>query len=224
MGKAYIYAGEDIRSKFIENAEVVCCGDAETGAMLYCNLLAGGRVVLKDRKGMVIGGEITAGREIICKGVGSEMGSMTILQVGKNGTLNSDVKHLTEEITMLEKKRVNVLKVIKFYKGKLAAGEKLSKEESYKLKEMVSEQGRMTKKIDRMNEKMALINIILDQEEDPKKDRIIVSNELGMNVKLAVNGANHITRKEYESIRAIKYKGDIRIAYYSLEFEEEEED
>ena len=219
MSKAYIYAGEDIRSKFIENAEVVSCGSVETGAMLYVEMVAKNNVVLKDKKGMVIGGQITAGREIICKNVGSEMGSMTILQVGRNPHIRNMCKNLSEEISMLEKKRINVLKVIKFYKSKIASGTQLDKEETQKLKEMVGEQGRMSKNIELIQEKISLYDEIYKQEEDEKNDRIIVTTELGTDVKLAVNGANIITRQEYKSVRAIKYKGDLRIAYYSLEDE-----
>jgi uncharacterized protein (DUF342 family) len=219
MSKAYIYAGADIRTKFIEYAEVVCHGSVETGAMLYCDLIAKEKVVLKDRMGMVIGGELIAGREIICKGVGSEMGSMTILEVGRNPVLRSKSKKLNEEISMLEKKRVNILKVIKFYKAKLAQGEQLDKEEAQKLKELVSEQAKMSKTMELKKEQIELCDMIYKQDEDDKNDRIIVSNTLGQDVKLAVNGAVQITRQEYSSIRAIKHKGDLRIAYYSPEDE-----
>ncbi len=219
MSKAYIYAGEDIRTKFIEYAQVVCHGSVETGAMLYCDLIAKDKVVLKDRMGMVIGGEIIAGREIVCKGVGSELGSMTILEVGRNPVLRNKSKELAEEISMLDKKRLNILKVIKFYKTKLAQGEQLDKEETQKLKELVSEQAKMSKTMELKKEQIELCDMIFKQDEDDKNDRIIVVNSLGQDVKLAVNGAVQITRQAYSSIRAIKHKGDLRIAYYSPEDE-----
>jgi hypothetical protein len=68
-------------------------------------------------------------------------------------------------------------------------------------------------------EQIELCDMIYKQDEDDKNDRIIVSNTLGQDVKLAVNGAVQITRQEYSSIRAIKHKGDLRIAYYSPEDE-----
>ena len=219
MSKASIYAEEDIRCKFIENAEIICGGSVETGSVLYCDIIARKNVELKDKRGYAIGGIITAGREIICKNVGSEMGSMTILQVGRNGSIRTMISEITEDITMTEKKRINILKVRKFYKGKLSNGDELSKEERHKLKELVNEQGRMSKVITAKNEKIKLLKEIMAQREDEKTDRIICTNELGTNVKLCVNGAVTITRQEYKTVRIIKYKGDIRIAYYAPEDE-----
>ena len=115
----------------------------------------------------------------------------------------------------MENKRRNILKVIKFYKGKISNGDEVSKEEIQKLKELVNEQGRMAKVITNKNEMIKILKEIMEQQEEGKTDRIVCVNELGTNVKLCVNGAVTITRQEYKTVRIIKHKGDIRIAYYA---------
>jgi uncharacterized protein (DUF342 family) len=223
MSKASIYAGKDVRSKFIENAEVICGGNMETGSILYSDIIARNRLELKDRKGYVIGGIVTVGREVMCKNVGSEMGSMTIIQVGRNGSVNIMIAEIKNEIDEIERKRKELLKVIKYYKGKIADGEALNKEEKIKLKEMVNEQGYMQKDLEIKAEKIKLLEEIMNQEEFNKTDRIIVTNDLGTNVKLCVNSAITITRAEYKSVKIIKHKGDLRLGYYEPEDEEDEE-
>jgi uncharacterized protein (DUF342 family) len=103
MHRGYVKAQEMVVAKFIENATVHAGVEIIVGdVVLNSQVTAGKRVIVEGRKGLIAGGNITAGEEIRAKVVGTHMATVTSLEVGVNPTLREEYKYIRGEIKKVD--------------------------------------------------------------------------------------------------------------------------
>ena len=96
--KGYIKAEQDITSKFIENATVIAGRDVLINdIILHSKVTAGSKIVLSG-KGLIIGGQVSAGEEIRAKVIGSQLGAATEIAVGVNPRLREEYQTLSLDL------------------------------------------------------------------------------------------------------------------------------
>lgn len=80
--KGHIKSGGEVYLKFAEGTRIQAEGDVVVGGELVnCRVSTNGNVVIKGRKGKIVGGEIKAKKEIRAGVLGSEAGTVTLLMV-----------------------------------------------------------------------------------------------------------------------------------------------
>lgn len=72
----------NLHSKFLENAIVTVGGDIDSEAIMHSDVQSGGVINCTYNKGLIVGGNITAKKEISAKVIGSSMATKTNLDVG----------------------------------------------------------------------------------------------------------------------------------------------
>ena len=103
MQRGYIKAEEDIKSSFAENANLIAGRDTIISeAILHSNIRAGKRVVTQGRRGIITGGVIVAGEEILVKYAGNQMDTVTRLEVGINPMLKDEYKDIKQALGKAE--------------------------------------------------------------------------------------------------------------------------
>ena len=103
MQRGYIKAEEDIKSSFAENANLIAGRDTIISeAILHSNIRAGKRVVTQGRRGIIAGGVIVAGEEILVKYAGNQMDTVTRLEVGINPMLKDEYKDIKQALGKAE--------------------------------------------------------------------------------------------------------------------------
>lgn len=114
---ADIYCGGQLTSNFLNSCTVYCRGDIETGAIMNSNVKSDGKISVKGKKGLIVGGEVTSKSDIEANTVGSEMGIITSIKLGVDieiidelKTLSAEVKELMESHDKLDKS-IKVLKI-----------------------------------------------------------------------------------------------------------------
>lgn len=81
--KGTVEAGGDVLARFIENATVTAGGNVEVGeAIMHSRVVAGGRVAVGGKKGLLVGGLTRAREEVVCKVLGSSLATATEVEVG----------------------------------------------------------------------------------------------------------------------------------------------
>lgn len=70
MGKGKLTAGGNIVSKYFENVTIDCKGDVYADVIMNCIVTAEGSVILKGKKGLLIGGLCQAGQLIYANTIG----------------------------------------------------------------------------------------------------------------------------------------------------------
>jgi len=86
-GKGRVEAGNNIFTKFAQNATLISKGNIKTNALLHSNVRADGAITLEGDNSFIAGGVISAGDEIRAKTIGSHMGTATEVSVGKNSDM-----------------------------------------------------------------------------------------------------------------------------------------
>ncbi len=77
-----VFCGGGLVAKFIDNAEVRVKGNLEVDECLNSKIFCDGEVIVKGKKGHVLGGEITARYAITATTIGSRLGVITLINLG----------------------------------------------------------------------------------------------------------------------------------------------
>ncbi|MDR2167781.1 MAG: FapA family protein [Clostridiales bacterium] len=96
-GKGRVESGCNIFTKFVQNATIIAKGNLKTNSLLHSEVSVDGSVVLEGDNCFIAGGVITAGDEIRAKTIGSSMGTMTELVVGRNNELQDELEMMKRE-------------------------------------------------------------------------------------------------------------------------------
>lgn len=95
MQKGILKAGNDINSKFLENCTAQAGGCIYAESILNSNISADDKVVVKGRRGLLIGGTCTAKNTVQAKAVGSASHIPTVITLGTT----PDMVRLQRELT-----------------------------------------------------------------------------------------------------------------------------
>ena len=96
MNKSKITAGGNVFAKFAQNTTIEAGGDIKSNALLHSNIKCGGSIVLEGDNRLIVGGNITAGREINARTIGSPVGTQTTVRAGNNPELFKKYDELRE--------------------------------------------------------------------------------------------------------------------------------
>lgn len=115
-GMSDIVVGGSLVAKFIENATVYVKGEIETGEIINSKVLCDSKILVKGKKGLIIGGEITSKYMIEANHIGSRLGVLTTINLGVDATVIEELKALKEtvqELKILEQRLMARLPVLK---------------------------------------------------------------------------------------------------------------
>ena len=103
MHRGYVKAKENVIAKFIENATVHAGVDIiVSDVVLNSRMSAGKKILVESRRGLIVGGTTMAGEEIRAKVVGTQMATVTALEVGVNPVLREEYQQLRSEMKKAE--------------------------------------------------------------------------------------------------------------------------
>ena len=210
MKKAYVVAGEDITTKFIESSVVIASGFVNASSILYSDITGDKGVIVKGKKAIIVGGIVRALGHIECDKAGSIMGSNTVLQVGYPENIDEIIEGLVAEISTTEEKKDDILQVIRYYKNNLKDKE-ISNEMVNKVKQIIDKSKEIICDLD---QKKRAFNRFknLRMREETDSDMIIVSGHVYQGVKIEINGVSRYIRDEMTSSVFRKYDDNTIIA------------
>lgn len=192
-GKGIIEAGGNVFGKFFEQATIRAKGSVNANAIMNCDILAGECVLVSGKLGIIVGGTVSAVKEVEATLIGNMNEIKTKVIAGVDGDLFIQLSKLQEEIT--------------------AASDELQKykEGIQRLDEIIKK----TKRADLNEKKMQLLRAkiekdsnlagmqtqkaeILEKMEKSTYSRIIVRKTIHPGVMLNINGVcNLLTTQNY---------------------------
>ncbi len=95
---ANIECGGNLKAQIINNCHLLVKGDLNCDTIMHSIVVCDGEIRAAGRKGLIVGGEISARKAIRANTIGSEMGTMTSLKLGMDSTLMDKYKSLAEEL------------------------------------------------------------------------------------------------------------------------------
>lgn len=165
---AYIEAGGNLVSKFINAATVVCKGHIESDAIMHCDLVCHEHLKLVGSRGLLVGGKAVCRKGIYAKKIGTEMGTKTIINIGLDqstvrnyNSLNDRKKEISNSINEANQ----MLKIKSNQKNQAMA--LVAKKKAEKIKEEQEKNFiEITKEIDKIEELIEELKTSKLQAED----------------------------------------------------------
>lgn len=200
----------DLVAKYIENTKINSGGNVEAECILHSIVYAKKKIVIRGKKGLIVGGVVKAGEEIDAQIIGSSMGTQTIIEVGIDPNLKTKYDQAQSNLKEVSKNLQNLTKTIAILNrmdkaSQLPASKKDMLVRSVKTYEVMKDQ-----QIDYQEE----IQSMSDQMENSTKGKVHVSRIIHPGVKITIhNAVKHV----YDDLAmaTLYYKeGDIAIGLY----------
>ncbi|MBD5090084.1 MAG: DUF342 domain-containing protein [Clostridiales bacterium] len=112
-GKGIIRAGGNVSGKFFEQVSIEAKGNVSANAIMNCDIQCGDTIQVAGRFGIIVGGKVSALREIEATIIGNMAGTKTCLEAGTKEDLfvkMQQLEHQCKEISMETAKYSNALK------------------------------------------------------------------------------------------------------------------
>ncbi|MEN1759421.1 FapA family protein [Anoxynatronum sibiricum] len=120
--QAELYCKGDLIARYIENTKINAGGNVEADCILHSVVYARRKILIKGKKGLIVGGVVKAGEEIVAQVIGSSMGTQTQIEVGIDPNLKEkydqakaklketvkNLENLKQTIEILNKMNKNV--------------------------------------------------------------------------------------------------------------------
>jgi len=100
--KAYIKSNGDIVAKFIEQSKVEAMNDIKAETIMHSSVKCGGSLELGGRIGLLVGGSSAVCKELYAKVIGSQMATLTEIEIGVNSDLRDAVMNIKSEINSIQ--------------------------------------------------------------------------------------------------------------------------
>lgn len=182
--KGEIECGGDLKAKSIQNGIVSCKGDIYIkDAIMHSKIHAAGKIELTGHKGLIVGGEVRATKEINANLIGSSLATKTIVSTGLDPKTRDKHHNAQEELTEsksnLEKteKAIKILGQIKEQRGNLP------KEKAQMLKRLVNTREDLIGKIDK-NEK--IVKELSEKIANAIDGKIVAKRKIYPGVKIQI--------------------------------------
>ncbi|MCR4717735.1 MAG: FapA family protein [Lachnospiraceae bacterium] len=209
--KGHIEAGDNVFAKFIENCEVKTKGGVVTEAIMHSTVAANGDVVVDGKKGLVTGGKVSSRSKISLKVGGSDMGTVTKLEVGADPEVVEKCYMLNKKIPDIQREIENNQKIVDMYSKKLAKGDKLSPEKMLALKQAKIEVDNKTKEFE---ESVKLIELYQEEISANSNGMVDVEGVLYPGVEVMIADVQLHIKTETRYCKLIRDGADIRVKAY----------
>ncbi|KPU28191.1 hypothetical protein TR13x_02315 [Caloranaerobacter sp. TR13] len=208
--KGKLISKGNIYTKFIENSNIYANLDIHAEAIMHSKVISGNNIEVNGKKGLIVGGVCKAKNEIRAKTIGSQMGTITVLEVGIDPELKQ--KH-TELKNRINEIRLNIEKVDKTIKvfTRLVKNNSLPDEKKELLVKIIDSRQVLTNELETLKEQ--LINI----EEKIKlqtNGKVKVEKEIFPGVKIAIGNSVMFVRERLGPCTFMNVDGEIRITSF----------
>lgn len=207
VNRGTLEAKGNIVAKFIENAKVTAGGNVESEYILHSNISANGDIILKGKRGLIIGGNVRSSRLIEAQNIGSDMGTSTIVEVGTDPSQIDYLAKLQEEEKELREEEYRTRQVVDLLKEKQKRGQLAAD----KVTEFRGILERYIKIYNRIKEVSIEIMEVTDSLRAETDARIKVTKNIYPGVKVVVGGEVLITRDVRSFSQFVKSEGEVKI-------------
>lgn len=206
-GRGLLMCEGNLASKFIENCTVEAGGDVLAEAIMHSNVSSKSKITVKGRKGLLVGGTITARNEIKAVTIGSPMATITHLEVGVDPQLRRNIEtesnNLQKESKTLEQVNLNIGLVAKMAKkGYVTQEKKILLQKSAALKEQLEKTISQRKK--RLAELNSQLNFI-------SKGRVKAEKAIHPGTIINIGSSSMHVKDTIEHATLYREGGEIRI-------------
>lgn len=206
-GKGVLISGGDIIAKYIEHSNIEAKNDIRAEAIMHSNVKCGNKLELCGKAGQLVGGVCRVGREVVAKVIGSDLATLTEIEVGIDPAIKERYKQLKTDMKNMEndvKKADQVINILK----KMEAAGTLTPEKQEMLARSVRTKIFYTNEIQQIREELLKIEAILQEETGGK---IKVSDFLYSGVKVSIGNCTMYIKDTLQHCSLYRDGADIKV-------------
>lgn len=197
-----------LKANFMNNTHARVSGDINCDAILHCHITCDASIVAEGKRGMVVGGELNARKEIRAKVIGSEMGTLTKIRLGVDGKLMDDFKELAEQIKDLQDNITKLTQAQRMIRKQLETGT------SAELNAMLDKTGstlmQSNETLRQKQEGLKELNALIDHLRDSR----VMAQMIYPGVKIRIGNSYYNVKDPMQGVRIQKDDGEIRMLPY----------
>lgn len=207
--KSNLYAEKDVKSSFVENSLIEAKGNIICDAIMHCNIKCCGKIFANEKKGLIVGGTLKVRKSITAKTIGSNIGTVTKIELGIDQEIIDNYKYTKEQIEALKKNIQKLHQAIQLLETKLS---KKPSDIKFKLalKKTLSTKQEYIEKIKKLEEDLNLLHLTFEKLRDSK----IHAELIYPGTKIKINNSYYNVRNFLKNVILMKENGEIRISYY----------
>ncbi len=209
-GVAEIICKGDLIAKFIENSKASVQGNITSDAIMQSHVLAGKKVEVTGKKGLIVGGSVRAGEEVRAKIIGSSMATVTEVEVGLNPDLrkkydeNKIELKVTAENMEKAKQAVDIL-------TKIAKAGELPEDKKQMMSKSVQLKLQSAQKIEHLKKEQQELEQIF---EDVNKGKIKVVDTIFPGCRIAIGSSMMYIKDPIKFCTFYRANAEIKLGVY----------
>lgn len=211
MHKGVIKAGGNIVTKFLENASATAGGFLEAESILHSTAIAGTDIKVTGKKGFISGGRACATNTIEVKTLGSEMGADTIVEVGMDTSVKTDMQDKQKRVAEINKQLATIKPVLESAKAKLSQGIKMTTDQLLQVQKLAKLSQTLTEELKNITEEYTQIKEAQDNESATPKGQVIVTGDVYPGTKICIGDVSMVVKTGMKYCRFIKEAGDVKM-------------
>ncbi|MBU2700009.1 protein of unknown function (DUF342 family) [Sporomusaceae bacterium BoRhaA] len=208
MNRGIIKARERLVINFIENATVYADEDViVSDVIMNSQVFAGSRVIIEGRRGLVLGGRISAGELIRSVTVGNKLGVATELEVSLKPFLKDELIELRQQIKKDERLYTEMELSITYFRNQGVDNFSAEKKERYKKNE--AEFNTLLNRIEETRQRIMNIESII---YSLKPGRIRVSGSIYPGTKISIGSSVKNIQDVLQYVSLYVQQGEIKFS------------
>lgn len=207
--KGEIVAGGSIGVKFVENGSLRAAESIVVErAVMHSAMVAGKRIQVKGTKGLIVGGQSTAGEEIEAVTIGSALGTKTVLAVGVDFAARDKIARVERELEEINLNLEKIQKTLVFFERiAKASGALAPEQELLRAKSVAILNQLMTRKGELETQR-----IELDAEQDgAPQGRVLCHNIVYPGVSVSIRKAVLLVKDPVKCSSLALRDGEVRV-------------
>lgn len=208
MGKGLLSAKGNIIIKFIESATVKAGGYVETESIIQSHVSANTEINVNGGKGFIMGGTVRASSKVSARTFGSEMGTITNIEVGVEPEKLEHYGELQQQAKEISKKIEEIRPILLNYSEKLKNGITLPADKLEYMKKEVITLKELQGQLAPINEE---INALRTEFIGAGRAKVEVQNIIYPGVTIKISDLSTTTKTERKYCQFLKGDGEIKI-------------
>jgi len=210
-GTGTIKAKGNVYAKFVEQANIETESSlVVTDSIMHSNVIAKEHIiVLKGKKGLIVGGKYRAGTVIAAKNIGSKVATLTQLEVGFDPFIKAELDKTLEKTTYLKEEyvqtRLNLQRLIN--EIKTVGEQNVDKEKKDMLKKLTDKYQKISLEVKELNTQLQKLQLKLREN---KKGFIFAREKMFTNIEIGIRNLSYKVREETDFCTFYDENGEIK--------------
>jgi uncharacterized protein (DUF342 family) len=213
QSKGLLEAEGNIEVKFIENGTVKTESDLIVrDAIIHSNVDVGKTIDVEQGKGLISGGAVRAGEEILAKVIGSNLATSTEVSVGITPQLRDDYHQINDKLEKMQKDLSETVKNVNLLKKVKDEQDGLSEKKENLLNQLIRKRFSLAKDLEDAKQEKNELNEKLEKRKD---GAIKVKKEINPGVVVRIGTCKKKVTEKNSNVKYHLREGDIKSTSYN---------